>query len=1257
MTETRPAKHPEIPPAAQARVRSVEGELVQDREVEDPTEDRFDHRQIADQLANLSLSVPDPSNIALYGPWGSGKSGIGNLVQKQLAQSRDVRFARFDAFKYAENPLRRNFVSAVAAALDIHDDEFHGDLYAGRTTTDFAVPATRLARLAATFLSLAFVICLGLLAIVAGVAAIQNGPFGDDFRTMSKQVINAALAPAALLSALVALAGRSLGVERKIDKAESDEQFEKVFSRLIRRANKHRIVLFVDELDRCAPADVVATLDAVRTFLGVRGCVFVVAADRQVLEEALTTDARQATPSDAVNPYYSAGSAYLDKVFQYQLIVPPLLQHSVTRFALELVRSRPGIWKELGPDLDLTVSILVPSHVRSPRRVKNLLNAFVLSYRLAEARQAAGLLATDVKERADEIARLVCFQVEFPLFARRLVMDARLPEYVLRLRNDGSDAVWMDFPHTSHDVRQVAEDFAGLRLPVATLLSEQESDQRDEGEREDSGTRDRPVEQQHGRQLLEYLSRTRTVLGPGRDLLHLQSTGSVVGLDAQLAERIERSAADGDIRSILPTLAELDSEGKQGVLSLLIEQSRAAIGLEAQNVAATLLAIGGISGLDLEARADAVADVLAPAVEAFPELLGSSGLAGAWRIGLAAHRSAGRQLLVQVLDHPGLLSDNAIARQVIRSASSALEASSEKTSELVTSHLISDHAAETADEIGDLDAESASRLLREARQHLISSLQALLAEAPAASASASTRPGSLVATAEQGDPEPVLEALGDLLLRLQRGPDGPAQELVSLLLTVDDRRIRDLVEPHIALTGPVEDPEFGAQILKACARRSVSLWPRWLGSLTSAATAEGGADEPLSKLIERLWHSATQEEDRPSGDHLVEASAALLKVLEYRPGDRGPSVADAVRASLADYVADSESARARLELHEAAEPLLAAGILPPIVLVEREAESLISTLQEDLPEQDPDGDLANYVTRTAIGAIAGWPGSGPDSELPSASTVADLLIALHECTWLPEPHATGLPLIARVAAANVDQSQLPPLVPASVIAALSDEHGSAATHAVVAWMSIADPSATELESLVPRLIADHPPSEVLSALLTQTTKLDSKARVALLGSLLNDPNAAVPGSAVLAAIGITVTPDMEVARLIVQRFEKCGNNAQRRHVLELWERCDLSAEAARRYLVERVLIPLFNLNVERGNSQAAEIGLDFLTRLAQPPPAGTKKALGDAVMEATHGHNGEGRAVDALKSLGYKATRKGSIFRRRTEVDTGTSED
>ena len=51
-------------------------DLFDDRELAAAKDDRLAHAGIVDQLAVLATTVTMPSNIALYGPWGSGKSGL-----------------------------------------------------------------------------------------------------------------------------------------------------------------------------------------------------------------------------------------------------------------------------------------------------------------------------------------------------------------------------------------------------------------------------------------------------------------------------------------------------------------------------------------------------------------------------------------------------------------------------------------------------------------------------------------------------------------------------------------------------------------------------------------------------------------------------------------------------------------------------------------------------------------------------------------------------------------------------------------------------------------------------------------------------------------------------------------------------------------------------------------------------------------------------------------------------------------------------
>ncbi|NUT98624.1 MAG: hypothetical protein HOY78_42115 [Saccharothrix sp.] len=154
-----------------------DAELIIDREVAQTDEDRLGHEEIAAQLERLVLTVPALSNIALYGAWGSGKSGIANLLKQRLERVRGVKFARFDAFKYAENPLRRNFISATADALNIRKSKYKNDLYTGTTTTGYKIPASGLLKLAALFIGALFACAAVILAIVASISFFQTGDF------------------------------------------------------------------------------------------------------------------------------------------------------------------------------------------------------------------------------------------------------------------------------------------------------------------------------------------------------------------------------------------------------------------------------------------------------------------------------------------------------------------------------------------------------------------------------------------------------------------------------------------------------------------------------------------------------------------------------------------------------------------------------------------------------------------------------------------------------------------------------------------------------------------------------------------------------------------------------------------------------------------------------------------------------------------------------------------------------------------------
>jgi hypothetical protein len=88
-------------------------------------------------------------------------------------------------------------------------------------------------------------------------------------------------------------------------------------------AMPNRIVLFIDDLDRCPPAKVVEVLEAVHLLLAFEMFVVVVAVDTRWLRSALTAQLRALTRNDADTNRPTPGD-YMEKIFQLPYWVQPL---------------------------------------------------------------------------------------------------------------------------------------------------------------------------------------------------------------------------------------------------------------------------------------------------------------------------------------------------------------------------------------------------------------------------------------------------------------------------------------------------------------------------------------------------------------------------------------------------------------------------------------------------------------------------------------------------------------------------------------------------------------------------------------------------------------------------------------------------------------------------------------------------------------------------------------------------------------------
>ena len=186
------------------------------------------------------------------------------------------------------------------------------------------------------------------------------------------------------------------------------ERFRDQFARIVASLPEpsRRVVIFVDDLDRCGPDQALALLDAIKIFLDVPNCVFVLGIDRSIIQQALV----KKYPDDPV-----AQREYLSKIVQLPFQLPPLTTDDLAGFLRRLDVQLPDERCR-----DVFLAALAPN----PREIKRMVNTFSLHWALARAR----MRGIDVKPV--RLAKVVVIQQSYgELFA--LLVDR--PEWLATL--------------------------------------------------------------------------------------------------------------------------------------------------------------------------------------------------------------------------------------------------------------------------------------------------------------------------------------------------------------------------------------------------------------------------------------------------------------------------------------------------------------------------------------------------------------------------------------------------------------------------------------------------------------------------------------------------------------------------------------------------------------------------------------------------------------------------------------------------------
>jgi predicted KAP-like P-loop ATPase len=272
---------------------------------------------VADMIVESGKS---PISIGVSGSWGSGKSSmvkmIGQELKKRDEAEKNYIFLEFNAWLY------QGYDDARTALLQAVSKKLSSEMEKRKTPKDdgawdklkkftkrinwFQVSKLVLPLFAGFIPGVNAVGALGSL-----VSAISDSIENPDETSKNSEAVNKAF------ENLAPEVKELLKAEATKPATEQIEGLRKDFQELLEKLNV-KLVVLVDDLDRCLPETAVSTLEAMRLLLFVDRTAFIIAADEQMIRNGVKAHFGDVELSEGLI------TSYFDKLIQVPITVPHL---------------------------------------------------------------------------------------------------------------------------------------------------------------------------------------------------------------------------------------------------------------------------------------------------------------------------------------------------------------------------------------------------------------------------------------------------------------------------------------------------------------------------------------------------------------------------------------------------------------------------------------------------------------------------------------------------------------------------------------------------------------------------------------------------------------------------------------------------------------------------------------------------------------------------------------------------------------------
>lgn len=342
------------------------------------TVDGFGYDDYANTILGMITDArfPSPFTFGIFGEWGSGKTSLMHMIEALLGKYPDKLVSVwFNPWRYEkEKHLIVPFLKTIQYSLTNHITS--STSLSLESKGKFEKWKDRVAN-----------------AIRALVYGIQ-GEFDLKFAKLSLDVAKAV--------------DREEELKKQTKEYQELEKYSSMYHDILgflkeipeEKTGDMRVVVFIDDLDRCLPEKAIEMLESIKLFLDIPGYIFFIGVDNKVVEKGVKVKYKGYVIDEKVSGESKGEDKgehglpitptdYLEKMIQLPIYLPPIEKSRVDSY----IRTLIGKHKDLLPYLD----IIELGLKRNPRTYKRFINTLAFHKRLAKEK---GLLEQD-KPAAD----------------------------------------------------------------------------------------------------------------------------------------------------------------------------------------------------------------------------------------------------------------------------------------------------------------------------------------------------------------------------------------------------------------------------------------------------------------------------------------------------------------------------------------------------------------------------------------------------------------------------------------------------------------------------------------------------------------------------------------------------------------------------------------------------------------------------------------------------------------------------------------